>query len=84
MSLLESSPENIEISVSEENEKRKTYQFILLPNAEGQTRLVWNVNTELGWYPWRKLGGIFLDKVTGPQYEAALQNLKNAAEKDAH
>jgi len=84
MSLLESSPENIKISVSEETGNKKTYQFILLPNVEGQTRLVWNVNTELGGYPWKKLGGIFLDKVSGPQYEAILQDLKKAAETNTH
>jgi len=82
MSLLESTPENIKIVVSEENGNRKTYQFILLPAAQGQTRLIWNVNVELGWYPWKKLGGIFLDKISGPQFEAILQNLKKAAEKD--
>jgi hypothetical protein len=82
--LLKSSPENINILLSEEKRNTKTYQFVLLPNAEEQTRLIWNVNIELGWYPWKKLGGIFLDKVSGPQYEAILQNLKKAAEKDVH
>ena len=84
MVLLASSLENINILLSEEKRNTKTYQFILLPNAEGQTRLVWNVNTELGWYPWKRFGGIFLDKVSGPQYEAILQNLKKAAENDIH
>jgi hypothetical protein len=32
------------------------------------------------WYPWEKAKGIFLDKVSGPQYEAALANLKKAVE----
>jgi len=82
LSLLKSSPENINILVSEEKGKTKTYQFVLSPNGTGQTQLTWNVNMELGWYPWRKFAGIFLDKVTGPQYEAALQNLKIAVEKN--
>ena len=84
MVLLASSLENINILLSEEKRNTKTYQFVLLPDAEGQTRLVWNVNTELGWYPWKRLGGIFLDKVSGPQYEAILQNLKKAVETDTH
>ena len=82
LSLLKSSPENIIILVSEEKGNSKTYQFVLSPNGAGQTQLTWNVNMELGWYPWRKFAGIFLDKVTGPQYEATLQNLKTAAEKN--
>lgn len=83
LSLLKSSPENITVLVSEENGKTKTYQFVLSHNGTGQTQITWNVNMQLGWYPWRKFAGIFLDKVTGPQYEAALQNLKIAAEKNA-
>jgi len=82
LSLLKSSPENINILVYGEKGNSKTYQFILSPNGTGQTQVTWNVNMELGWYPWRKFAGIFLDKVTGPQYEAALQKLKAAAEKN--
>ncbi|WP_202552176.1 SRPBCC family protein [Ginsengibacter hankyongi] len=82
LSLLKSSPENIIVLVAEEKGNTKTYQFVLLPNGTGQTQLTWNVNMQLGWYPWRKFAGIFLDKVTGPKYEAALQNLKIAAEKN--
>ena len=82
LSLLKSSPENISVYVSEENGNSKTYQFVLSPNGAGQTQITWNVNMQLGWYPWRKFAGIFLDKVTGPQYEAALQNLKIAVEKN--
>jgi hypothetical protein len=82
--LLKSSPEDINILLSEEEENAKTYQFTLIPNSKGQTQITWNVNIELGWYPWKKFGGIFLDKVTGPQYEAILQDLKKAVEKDVH
>jgi carbon monoxide dehydrogenase subunit G len=82
LALLKSSPENINILLSEGKKNTETYQFVLLPNGSGQTQVTWNVNIELGWYPWKKLGGILLDKVTGPRYEAALQNLKKAAEKN--
>jgi hypothetical protein len=84
LALSKSSPEDINIRLTEEDQQPKTYRFILLPGSAGQTQITWNVNIELGWYPWKKLGGIFLDKVTGPQYEAVLQNLKIAAEKDVH
>ena len=82
--LLKSVPGNIDILLSEENKNNVTYQFILLPHGTGQTQLTWNVNTTLDWYPWKKIAGIFLDKITGPQYEEALQNLKATIENAAH
>lgn len=36
----------------------------------------WRVLTKMKWYPWEKFSGIFVDKITGPGYEAALSNLK--------
>jgi hypothetical protein len=42
--------------------------------------LTWNVNTNLGWLPWKKMEGILLDKFSGDQYETALENLKKTAE----
>ena len=81
MSMIKSGPENINIFLFAENRNNITYQFILSPDRTGQTQLTWNVNTTLPWYPWKKITGIFLDKVTGPQYQAALQNLKIAVEK---
>ena len=40
----------------------------------------WKVLTKLKWYPWEKFSGIFVDKMTGPGYEAALNNLKELIE----
>lgn len=84
MVLLKSAPGNITILLSEENKNKVTYQFILSPHGTGQTQLTWNANTTLDWYPWKKIAGIFLDKITGPQYEEALQNLKATIENTAH
>ena len=36
----------------------------------------WKVLTKLKWYPWEKFRGIFIDKIAGPGYEVALNNLK--------
>jgi hypothetical protein len=80
MTILKRGPENIDILLSEENKNKITWQFILSPDRTGQTQLTWNVNTTLPWYPWKKIAGIFLDKVTGPQYQEILQNLKIAVE----
>ena len=81
--LLNSSPQNISVRLLEDDQNSKTYQFVLLPNDEGQTQLTWNVNLT-----WAGIHGKnwedFLDKIIGPQYEAALENLKKAAENDAH
>ncbi len=80
--LLKSSPQNINIRLLDDDQNLKTYRFVIVPNNKGQTQLTWNVDVELGWYPWKKLGSIFLDKFIGPQCEAALENLKKSAEKD--
>jgi hypothetical protein len=40
----------------------------------------WQALTKLKWYPWEKFAGIFTDKMTGPGYEVALQNLKRLLE----
>ena len=81
MSMIKPGPENIDIFLFAENKNNIRYQFILSAKGTGQTLLTWNVNTTLPWYPWEKITGIFLDKVTGPQYQSALQNLKIAAER---
>jgi Polyketide cyclase / dehydrase and lipid transport len=57
------------------------YEFLLLSDSHGQTKIIWDVNTSLGNYPWNRIKGVFLDKISGPQYEAALQNLKKVCEK---
>jgi hypothetical protein len=81
MHMIKRAPENIDVFLFDENKNTVTYQFILSPDRTGKTQLTWNVNTTLSWYPWKKIAGIFLDKVTGSQYQEVLQNLKIAVEK---
>lgn len=45
-----------------------------------QTRVDWVATTHLHWYPWEKFYAIFVDKLTGPGYEAALDGLKKFIE----
>ena len=74
-------PDVIKVDVrSSSSSARVNYEFILSPKANNEIQLTWNVNTQLGWYPWHRISGIMLDKVSGAQYEAALTNLKNASE----
>lgn len=82
--VLKSGAEDIEISVNDNKNNSKIYQFLLISNGNGETQIIWNANIFLGWYPWKKIGGIFLDKLTGPGYEVTLQHLKAAAENAAH
>ena len=42
----------------------------------------WQALTKLKWYPWEKFGGIFVDKMTGPGYEVALENLRKYTEEN--
>lgn len=46
-----------------------------------QVKVDWVATTHLHWYPWEKFYAIFIDKLTGPGYEAALQGLKKYIEK---
>jgi hypothetical protein len=40
----------------------------------------WRADVKLHWYPWEKFYGIFVDKLSGPGYEAALDGLKKYIE----
>lgn len=40
----------------------------------------WVATTTMKWYPWQKFYAIFIDKITGPGYEAALNGLKEYVE----
>jgi hypothetical protein len=42
----------------------------------------WRTITKLHWYPWDKFYAIFIDKMAGPGYEAALNNLNAYIEKN--
>ena len=81
LDLLEAKKDTILVVLTSMASAKVNYQFILTNHNNAQTQITWNVNTDLGWYPWDKVRGIFLDKISGPQYEAALANLKKALEK---
>jgi hypothetical protein len=70
----------IHIEVNSSTAAKVNYQFLIAPRLNDESQLTWNVNTDLGWYPWNRIQGIFLDKFSGVQYESALENLKRSAE----
>lgn len=45
-----------------------------------EVNVEWKTVTSLKWYPWEKFSGIFIDKMSGPGYEQALQSLKEYCE----
>ncbi len=47
---------------------------------DNELQVEWIGIHNLKWYPWEKFAGIFLDKVTGPAYDTALNRLKILAE----
>ncbi|MEO6636790.1 MAG: SRPBCC family protein [Ginsengibacter sp.] len=70
----------IDIGLFIKEKSTTIYQFILLPSGTGTTEVTLNVTTNLAWYPWKKIQGIVLDKMTGEQYLVALQGLKKVVE----
>ena len=64
-----------------ENDIRNEINFTQLTAAQEIT-VEWRALTNLHWYPWEKFYAIFIDKITGPGYETALNGLKNFIEKN--
>jgi hypothetical protein len=48
--------------------------------AQSNVQVEWRALNKLKWYPWEKFYGIFIDKLTGPGYEQALNGLKDYLE----
>lgn len=78
--MLSVSKNRVDVELYIQEKSTTTYQFILMPVSTGSTEISWNVISNLGWYPWKKLQGVVLDKFTGEQYMSTLQKLKGVAE----
>ena len=79
--IIDIKPGSVEVEVRSSSSTKVGYQFIFTTKMNRQTQLTWNINADLGWYPWKRIRGIFLEKFSGAQYEASLSDLKKAAEK---
>jgi len=73
--------EHVELSLmrTSENDVNNMISVTSL-NDSNNIQVEWRVLTKLKWYPWEKFSGIFIDKMTGPGYEAALNNLRKLIE----
>ena len=80
LTIVQSMPNAISVDVHSSSSSKVAYEFILTPKINNEIQLTWNINTQLGWYPWNRIWGIFLDKVSGVQYESALADLKKTVE----
>lgn len=74
-------PGRITADLMRSGEKNTTNILSVMPLKDGNhVQAEWRVVTKLKWYPWEKFSGIFVDQMTGPGYETALNNLKNYLE----
>jgi hypothetical protein len=80
LAITQSNSYTINVSLYSSSSRKVSYEFILSPKANNKIQLTWNINTQLGWYPRNRIWGIFLDKVSGSQYELALKDLKKVVE----
>lgn len=80
LNMVDTSGSKIIVDVESGSSTKVNYLFLLIPKENNQTQLTWDVNIDLGWYPWKRIEGIFFDKFSGAQYESALDNLRKAAE----
>lgn len=80
LNLIDTTNNRIDIEVQSSSSTQVQYEFLLIPKLNNQTQLTWNININLGWYPWKRIEGILFDKFSGSQYEVALEDLRKAAE----
>ncbi len=81
MTITDRSEYAIAATLSREGENDVLNTIRVLPLADSnQVQAEWNVLVKLKWYPWEKFYGIFIEKITGEGYEAALNSLKSYAE----
>jgi hypothetical protein len=73
--------QGIKFDVSREGESAVHTSLAALPMQEpGTYQVEWKALSKLKWYPWEKFAGIFMSEMTGPGYEASLNQLKKFIE----
>lgn len=75
-----STMDTINVALRTPSATRVFYQFILISKNDYNTQVVFNVNTYFKWYPWEKVRGVFLDKMSGPMYQKSMLQLEKKVE----
>jgi hypothetical protein len=76
---LEPAAIKLDLRSKKQNEILVEVHLTNLPDQQS-VQVEWRALNRLSWYPWEKFYGIFLDKLSGPGYEAALTGLKEFLE----
>jgi uncharacterized protein YxjI len=72
---------SVKFLLKSDNENDIANEILIIPiEHQNAMQVEWQANVKLHWYPWEKFYGIFIDKLTGPGYEAALNGLKKFIE----
>lgn len=79
LKILKTDSSSVTFTLNAEGESQVINQ-IFISSLHQQTRVDWIATTNLHWYPWEKFYAIFIDKLTGPGYEASLNGLKKFVE----
>lgn len=81
MTITEVFDQGIKLNLSRSGENPVENSIVVLPLEDSSSYQVeWTALTRLKWYPWEKFAGIFVNEITGPGYEAALNALKSYTE----
>lgn len=82
LALTDTAQQIIDIHVITSSSTRVNYQFVLhTDDSKHKTDVTWSIRIDFGIWPWKRVQGILVEKFSAPQYEAAIQDLKNAVEK---
>lgn len=74
---------SVKFTLQSQGENSIENNIILTPLPTQQAvQVEWLAINELHWYPWDKFYAIFIDKMSGPGYETALNNLSTYIEKN--
>jgi effector-binding domain-containing protein len=69
---------SIELVFGEMTPSMAYFKFV---KADNGTKVIWDMDSDLGMNPMHRIFGLFLDKLIGPDFEKGLANMKEIAEK---
>lgn len=62
------------------SDTKLTYDFLWRTIPPGKIQLILSIHTQLGWYPWERAKGLFVEKIMGPQTDEMIRQIKAVAE----